>query len=59
MAMEVYTCVNNMNLQYFNEMFTLKKYAYEVRDNFSFLENPAARLTNYGLKSFNTYGAKI
>ena len=43
MAIEVYICVNNMNPQYFN----------------SLLERPAARLTNYGLKSFKSYVAKI
>ena len=58
MAIEVYKCVNNMNPQYLNEMFTLKKCPYDLRDN-SLLERPAARLTNYGLKSFKSYGAKI
>ena len=58
MAIEVYKCVNNMNPQYLNEMFTLKKCTYDLRDN-SVLERPAARLTNYGLKSFKSYGAKI
>ena len=58
MAIEVYKCVNNMNPQYLNEMFTLKKCPYDLRDN-SLLERPAARLTNYGLKSIKSYGAKI
>ena len=58
MAIEVYKCVNNMNPQYLNEMFTLKKCTYDLRDN-SLLERPAARLTKYGLKSFKSYGAKI
>ena len=58
MAIEVYKCVNNMNPQYLNEMFILKKCPYDLRDN-SLLERPAARLTNYGLKSFKSYGAKI
>ena len=58
MAIEVYKCVNNMNPQYLNEMFTLKKCTYHVRDN-SLLERPAVRLTSYGLKSFKSYGAKI
>ena len=47
-----------MNPQYLNEMFTLKKCTYDLRDN-SLLERPAARLTNFGLKSFKSYGAKI
>ena len=58
MAIEVYECVNNMNLQYLNEMFTLKKCTYDLRDN-SLLERQAARLTNNGLKSFKSYGAKV
>ena len=41
-----------MNQQFLNEMFTLKKCTYD-------LERPAAGLTNYGLKSFKSYGAKI
>ena len=40
------------------QMFTLKKCTYDQRDN-SLLERPAARLTNYGFKSFKSYGAKI
>ena len=47
-----------MNPQYLNEMFTLKKCTYGLRDNF-LLERPAARLASYGLKSFKSYGAKI
>ena len=47
-----------MNPQYLNEMITLKKCTYDLRDN-SVLERPAARLTNYCLKSFKSYGAKI
>ena len=50
---EVYKCVNNMNPQYLNEIFTLKKCTYDLRDN-SLLERPAGRLTNYGLKSFKS-----
>ena len=58
MAIEAYKCVNNMNPQYLNELFTPKKCTYDLRDNF-LLERPATRLTNYGLKSFKSYGAKI
>ena len=58
MSIEVYRCVKNMNPQYLNEMFTLKKFTYDLRDN-SLLERPAARLTKYGLKSFKSYGATI
>ena len=58
LAMKVYMNANNVNLQHLNEMFTLQSCTYDLRDN-SVLERPAARLTNYGLKSFNSYGAKI
>ena len=58
MAIEVYKCGNNTNPQYLNEMFTLKKCRCDLRDN-SLQERPAARLTNYGFKSFKSYGAKI
>ena len=58
MSLEVYNCVNNMNPQFLNEMFTLNKYTYDLRDN-SVLERPAARLTNHGLKSFTSYGVRV
>ena len=48
---KVFKCVNNMNPQYSNEMFTQKKCTYDLRDN-SFLERSTERLTNYDLKSF-------
>ena len=47
-----------MSPQCLNETSTLKKCTYDLRDN-SLLERPAARLTNFGLKSFKSYGAKI
>ena len=50
MFMEVYKCVKNTNSQYLNEMSTLKKCTYDLWDH-SFLERPATRLINYGLKS--------
>ena len=58
MAMKVDKCVNNMNPQYLNEMFTLTKYTCDLRDD-SHLERPAARLTNYGLKCFRSCGDKL
>ena len=58
MSLEVYNCVNNMNPQFLNEMFTLNKYMYDLRDN-SVLERPAARLTNHGLKFFTSYGVRV
>ena len=44
--------------QYLNEMFTLKKFTYDLRDN-SLLKKSVARLTNYSLKFFKSYGANI
>ena len=48
----------NINPQYFNEMFTLKKRTYDLRNN-SILERPTEQLANYRLKSFKIHGAQI
>ena len=58
MSMVVYKCVKNMTPQYLNEMFTLKKCTYYLRDS-SLLDRPAARLTDCSLKYFKIYGAKM
>ena len=58
MAIEIDKFVNNTNPLYLKELFTLNKCTYDLRDNY-LLERPAARLTNYGLKSFKSYGFKI
>ena len=47
-----------LNPQYLKEMFALKECPYEFR-NKKILDRPATKLTNYGLKSFKSYGAKI
>ena len=58
LAIEVYKCVNNFNPEYLNEMFTKKNCPYDLRDT-CILERPKAYTTQYGLKSFRNYGAKI
>ena len=58
LSIEVYKCVNDLNPEYLNEMFTIKNYPYDCRDN-SILERPKSNTTKYGLKSFRNYGAKI
>ena len=58
MAIEVYKCVHNLNPSYLNEMFIKKNNSYDLRDA-SILERPVAITTGYGLKSFQSYGAKI
>ena len=58
MSMVVYKCVNNMTPQYLNEMLTLKKCTYYLRDR-SLLDRSAARLTDCSLKSLKIYGAKM
>ena len=51
-------CVNKLNPEYLNEMFTIKKCPYDFRDT-SILERSKSNTTKYGLKSFRNYGAKI
>ena len=57
-AIEVFKCVNKLNPEYLNEMFTIKKCPYNFRDT-SILERSKSNTTRYGLKSFRNYGAKI
>ena len=58
LAVEVYKCVSNSNPTYLSELFNMKKISYELRDN-KILERPNVKHTEYGLKSFRSYGAKI
>ena len=58
LAIEVFKCVNKLNPEYLNEMFTIKKCPYDFRDT-SILERSKSNTTKYGLKSFRNYGAKI
>ena len=47
-----------MVAQYWNDMFTLTKDTYDLREN-SILERSAVPLTNYGPKFYKRYGAEI
>ena len=53
---EVFKCVNEISPAYL--MFIRKECPYALRDN-SILVRPKVNLTQYGLKSFKSYGAKI
>ena len=58
LAIEVYKCVNGLNPKYLNDLFTTKKYKYDLRDD-SLVYRNKVFTTNHGLKSFKDYGAKI
>ena len=56
LAIKVFKCVKEISPVYLNAMFIRKECPYALRDN-SILVRP--NLTQYGLKSFKSYGAKI
>ena len=58
LAIEVFKCINEINPAYLNEMFIRKECPYALRDS-SILMRPKVNLTQYGLKSFRSYGTKI
>ena len=58
LAIEVFKCINEINPAYLNAMFTRKECPYALRDS-SILMRPKVNMTQYGLKSFRSYGAKI
>ena len=58
LAIEVFKCINEINTAYLNAMFIRKEWPYALRDS-SILMRPKVNLTQYGLKSFRSYGAKI
>ena len=58
LAIEVFKCVNKLNPEYLNEIFTIKKCPYDFHDT-SILETSNSDTTRYRLKSFPNYGAKI
>ena len=58
LAIEVYKCVNDLNPKYLNDIFTIKKCKYDLRDD-SLINRNKVSTTNHGLKSFKYYGAKI
>ena len=58
LAIEVYKCINGLNPKYLNDLFIVKKCKYNLRDD-SVINRNKVQTTNYGLKSFKDYGAKI
>ena len=58
LAIEMFKCIKGTNPAYLNAMFTRKECPYALRDS-SILVRPKVKLTQYGLKSFKSYGAKI
>ena len=58
LAIEVYKCVNGLNPKYLNDLFTVRKCKYDLRDD-SLINRNKVSTTNHGLKSFKDYGAKI
>ena len=58
LAIEVYKCVTKINPAYLNEMLSVKKCPYDLRDDF-IVERPGVNSVNFGLKSFESYDAKF
>ena len=58
LAIEVFKCINEINPAYLNAMFIRKECPYALRDS-SILMRPKLNLTQYGLKSFTSYGTEI
>ena len=51
LAIEVYKCINGMNPNYPNDLFTNKERKYELR-NFSIIDRAKVQTPNHGLKPF-------
>ena len=58
LAIEMFKCIKGINPAYLNAMFTRKECPYALRDS-SILVRPKVNLTQYGLKSFKSYGTTI
>ena len=58
LAIEVFKCVNGLNPQYLNAMFSLKTTPYDLRDP-NILNQPRFLTKTYGYKSFQYMGAKL
>ena len=58
LAIEVYKSVTKINPEYLNELFLPKQCTYNLR-NVSVLERPKVNTTQFGLKSFKSFGSKI
>ena len=54
----VIECINGLNPKYLNDLFIVKKCKYNLRDD-SVMTRNKVQTTNYGLKSFKDYGAKM
>ena len=58
LVIEVLKCFNEINPAYLHAMFIYKECPYALRDS-SILVRPRVNSTQYGLKSFRSYGAEI
>ena len=58
LAIEIFKRINETNPAYLNAIFIRIECPYALRDS-SILMKPKVNLTQYGLKSFRSYGAKI
>ena len=58
LAIEMCKSVTKINPEYLNELFLLKQCTYNLR-KVSVLERPKVNTTQFGLKSFKSYGSKI
>lgn len=58
LAIEMYKCISNENPDYLNELFKIKDVSYNLRDA-SIITRPKVAKSNFGLKSFKSFGAKI
>ena len=58
LAIQFFKCVKEISPAYLNAMITRKECAHALRDS-AILVRPNVNLTQYGLKSFKSYGARI
>ena len=58
LTIEVFKCIHEISPVCLNAMFTRKQCPYALRDS-SISVRPKVNLTQYGLKSFKSYGVKI
>ena len=58
LVIEIYKSVTKINPEYLNELSLSKQCTYNLR-NVSVLERPKVNTTQFGLKSFKSYGSKI
>ena len=58
MCVEMYKCINGLNPEYLNEMFSLKDTGYSLRDK-SIVCQEKYNTRTYGYRSFRYYGSKL